>query len=131
MNTLHHAVVHTVNARGVFYTIPRNYGAAILGPALTHVSGLVPGERVVLGLIGDSMADPVVLSRITPEPPPPVVPEPLVVHVRAVEGVWPPRPTDSAEVCVLWVGAAPFPPVVTEGTGGMLSGVDVPLTAAI
>lgn len=124
MNTLHHAIVHTVNARGVFFTIPRLYGEAPLGPALTHVHGLAAGDRVVLALIGDSLKDPIVLSRIVPE-------EPKIIHVRRVAGVWPQRPTASGEVCVLWVGAAPFPAVVTEGTGGMRAGIDVPLTAAL
>lgn len=124
MKSLNHGIVQAVNERGIFYSLPQTYGTAVLGPALTAVAGLVVGERVLVGLIGESISDPIVISRLAQ-------PQPTEMYVHAVDGVWPARPTDSATVTVFWIGAAPFPPVVTEGVDGMLGGVDVPLTAAV
>lgn len=45
--------------------------------------------------------------------------------VRKVDGVWPARPTDRADITVTWVGADPDPAIVSSGTGGALNNVDL------
>jgi hypothetical protein len=38
---------------------------------------------------------------------------------------WPARPTDRTDVSFLFIGASPFPSVITSGTAGYYDGVDV------
>ena len=53
------------------------------------------------------------------------LPAGVTLTVQKAGATWPARPTDRADVTVQWKGPDPSPAIVTSGTGGMLSGVDV------
>jgi len=53
------------------------------------------------------------------------LPAGTVLAVTRVSGSWPARPTARADVTCWWIGADPSPAIVTSGTGGMRSGIDI------
>jgi hypothetical protein len=48
-----------------------------------------------------------------------------ILAVRRVSGAWPARPTARADITCNWIGPDPSPPIVTSGTGGMRSDIDI------
>jgi hypothetical protein len=60
-----HGIVHSVEASGIYLTIPRLLGREVLGPALTAVPNLAAGDRVVGAKIGDLQSDLIILARAT------------------------------------------------------------------
>lgn len=49
----------------------------------------------------------------------------VIAVYKPAGGSWPARPSASSSVTYLWVGDDPSPPIVTSGTGGMRSGIDL------
>lgn len=45
--------------------------------------------------------------------------------VRKTGSTWPARPTTRTDIVVIWVGVDPDPAIITTGTGGALSNVDI------